>query len=251
MIIIKKTKILLITILSLILISSGIYLFLLNQISNVAIFKKQAEAEFVGTYAKIGNYSDLDEYKKQEAEIYLTNKDIIKPVYSMILNTGYRATVPKDKYNDTEFRIIVFYFERTGIDKFKILDYKAQTVYNTSLTEVRAFVQKKDVSKLEYMNNSNQFFARGTPLTSQEILEAKRKADAFAPKTQLQIYQENCVKWFEYEVFMRQAILDKKSSVTYPDGLTVPVSIDLDQLDFLVTGKKEICNKLKSELQIP
>ena len=208
-----------------------------------------ATAEIRGRFTPYGNFTDVNRFDQSEPEIILTKDDVANPVYTLILNDGIYSTPTKNKEESRRFSIFTMYYNRKSItDKsYKITNFKSVGVNNITINELR-----KEVSQYDLTTQSRPLdIITAEPLTPEGILEAKRKADAFAPKTQLQIYQENCVKWFEYEVFMRQAILDKKSSVTYPDGLTVPVSIDLEQLDFLLAGKKEICNKLKSELQIP
>jgi len=208
--------------------------------------------ELRGKFTPYGNFTSTQIFDSREPEVINTKNDFIEPIYTLILNDGLYNDPQQSKLDSKSFSAFVFYFKRDSLfnNKYSLVSYTSNSISGLNVEDLRVASKKYDLSIKDNIS-SEVSITHGVPLTPQEIQRAQQDIKDNLPKTPLESYQEQCVKWFEYAGLMRQATIDGKPSITYPDGRTVNITLGINQLDALVVQKKDLCAKAKVDLQIP
>ncbi len=136
------------TIVIILLILGGFSLYFFKQYIDYSKFKKIAESEFVGKQTKMGDFSDTKRWNETEKEFVLTKLDFQKPVYTYITHYGKYIDPAQDKKDSKQFQVIVIYFERTGLDSLKVIDFNQNTIYKTTWDKSIQSAKETDLSKV-------------------------------------------------------------------------------------------------------
>jgi hypothetical protein len=172
---IKKYRNIILVFVVLIISTLGALIYLNQGVFDFGNLKNTAEKEFVGKYVKMGDFTDITRWDKTEKEFVLTKYDLIKPVYTYITHYGDFQNPRLTKENSKQFQILVVYYERTGLNTWKLLDYNQNTIRNTSWNKAIKSAKERDLSKIDSYND--QIIDHLKPLNSAEIEEGRKSQE--------------------------------------------------------------------------
>jgi hypothetical protein len=241
---INKTTIIILSLLTLIL--GGVGYYLTSQINSTTYFNNIIEQEIVDKYTKVG-FTKSDLYLKGEPELQITKFDLLKPVYTLILNSNVFEPDVIPKTESKFFTVQVFYFERTSINNFKLIDYNSNRIRDKSIQEIRELVVKQDISK---NNPDKSLISNISPLTPSQIEEAEKLQTRENENDKARQEFLNGTPEFKYNTCLKERKLLESQKTALNEGKTEyegkEIRRTVENIDRLLADQNFICqNYLK------